>query len=124
MNPKPFSSLNHLTVPVGMSSLPPCPLPLLDGGQTSSPRLRNVRLAPLEARLARAVLEKGLHGPLEVLRAKERRPDLRHAGIGAAHALVEEGPHHALGGGVGPGRTLGQPVGEAKRLLVELVVGE
>src|SRR3954468_5124243 len=103
MNPKPFSSLNHLTVPVGMSPLSSLPAALPDGGQTSSPRLRNARLAALEARLARALLEKCRHRLLGVLRAEERRPDLSHAGIGPAHALVEEGPHHALGGGVGAG---------------------
>src|SRR2546421_7951991 len=114
MNPKPFSSLNHFTVPVGI-----CPsVASLDGGQTSSPRLRNVSSAALEVRLARTVLEKRLHRLLEVLRAEERSPDLAHARVSAAHPLVEESAHHALGGRVGHGRPPGQPLGEAESLLL------
>src|SRR2546421_9313186 len=119
MNPKPFSSLNHFTVPVGI-----CPsVASLDGGQTSSPGLRNVSSAALEVRLARTVLEKRLHGSLEVVAPEQRGRDIGHPLVGPPHSMLEKSPNNALGGRVGHGGPPGQPLGEAEGLLLEIVVG-
>src|SRR3954453_17897744 len=110
MNPKPFSSLTHFTVPVGICPPPPCRLPrpvlqrtsgttarrrFVDGGQTSSPTLLKGASAALERRVPGALLEEGPDGLRKVLGLEQGSGDLGHPGVRAPHALFEECPHHA-----------------------------
>src|SRR5215218_2993922 len=79
-------------------------------------------LPPLEGGLSRAFVEEQPHRALQIAGAEERRSDAWGSVIGAPDAVVEERPHHALGGGVRPRRTLRESAGEAERLLTQFRV--
>src|SRR5215210_883105 len=102
MNPKPFSSLNHFTVPVGTFAAPSSPACAYSNRCAANPNLGTCelflparagptretltgdpvellsgeRLGALESRLAGPVLEEALHGALEVGGGEQRRPDV------------------------------------------------
>src|SRR4051794_4724803 len=69
-------------------------------------------LAALEGGLPRAVLEEAVDRVLEVLGGEQAGGELADTRVRAAHALVEEGPHHALGGRVRASGAGGEPLRE------------
>ena len=72
-------------------------------GMLAGPVLRKEVLC-----LREIAFQERLDGVLEVLRAEEGPGDLADALVGAAHPMLQEGPDHALGGGVGERRLNGR----------------
>src|SRR5215211_4629922 len=110
MKPKPFSSLNHLTVPVSIcvhplavqihrGASPPGPSRrTLARGQTCRwPRRESS--AACESRLSGAMLQERAHAAAEVLRSPEVAGDARHLVVGALDPALQVGAQHLLGGG-------------------------
>src|SRR5437763_15489723 len=115
MKPKPFSSLNHFTVPVAMSHLPPSST-VVPGKNVPSnaPQKGAARgaffahLAALEASLSGAVREERVDRSLQVLGVEERGGDV-------ADAVVEQlAAHHELAR-TRRARALRQPLRAAAR---------
>src|SRR2546421_3159986 len=74
--------------------------------------------AAVERRVPRtAVLEEGLDRVLEVLRPEKRARDLADPLVGAAHTVLEEGPHHPLRRGAGERRAFGATPRQLDRLV-------
>src|SRR4029077_13200639 len=80
------------------------------------------RLATLEGRLPRSLLEESGHGVLQVLGGEKLGEDVGGDAIGLLHAPRPLGANDPLGGPVGDRRTVGQPVRELHALLEQLIV--
>src|SRR3954469_568512 len=131
MKPKPFSSLNHFTVPVAMSHLPPSSTVVPGKNVPSNASQKDsargaffAHLAALEAGLSGAVREERVDRFLQVLGVEERGGDVADATVGRARSLVHRDAHEALGGRVRERRSRGQLRGELHRLLGQALVGE
>src|SRR3954447_21721996 len=114
MKPKPFSSLNHFTVPVAMSHLPPSstvvPGKNVPSNASQKDSARGAFFAHLAALagLSRAVREERVDRFLQVLGVEERGGDVANAIVGRARSLVHRDAHEALGGRVRERRSRGQ----------------
>src|SRR3954449_1459464 len=80
------------------------------------------RLLALECCLAGPVLEERSHGPLQILRVKERPGDLGSDLIRPIHATLEVPPHDGLRRRMRNRRPLGKAASKPHPLVHELVV--
>lgn len=69
------------------------------------------------------MLHHGLHAGLEVRAVKKRRSKIEQEFVRGAHAMIQECAHHALGGCVGPGGSVGKLLGPCHGLRVQRCSG-
>src|SRR5450755_670008 len=139
MNPKPLSSLNHLTVPVAMYS-PSAQLACSNrfGHQTAPTKRRKTyqeepgptsrsrlsRSATGELGLAGSLVEKRAQRTLEVLGSEQAPRDPADAVVGELDPAFEKVPDHLLGGRVGERRTVGKLMRKLAGSGIEALVGK
>src|SRR5260221_4784223 len=80
--------------------------------------------AALELGVARALLEEGADGVLQVLGGEQLAGVLADGLVGGRHAAFAEAAQHGLGHRMGAGRASGQLGGEGARALLELRLRE